>query len=121
MTAEIGKIEDGDNDKYVYATQFVPVDGDTSENAETQLVVISQEVTPDLIRINKLQVQMDEIRVTGKVERCGEIKDHTYSTSCEVYTLFDRAKSKTDLAVCDKGTTDEVKELCRKTIELNLK
>lgn len=102
--------------QFIIATQYVSTG---NSKGSSQAIIVSQEVTPEMQKIMDLQAQLDKIMATGNVANCSEIKDHTYNTSCQVYMLAAKAKSKTDTKVCDAGTTTEVKDLCKKYVEQN--
>jgi len=68
--------------------------------------------SPDLNKLLQLQQQLNDIVKTGKIENCAQITDPTYNESCQAHMLVGKAKSNTDTAVCDAGTTDNIKKLC---------
>jgi hypothetical protein len=64
-------------------------------------------------RLLKLQDKLNSIVVTKDINKCGEITDDVYFKSCNVHILANQAVEEKKLEICDKGTTDEIKQTCR--------
>ncbi|HRY91507.1 MAG TPA: hypothetical protein P5229_04175 [Candidatus Gracilibacteria bacterium] len=58
------------------------------------------------------QTQVQKITSNSKIEDCKSIEDRAFRNFCEGFILAGKAKSNSDVDVCNNASSAEVKELC---------
>jgi hypothetical protein len=58
----------------------------------------------------------DSIVASGEITKCKTLKEENNRTDCELNILANKAIQEKDITVCDQGSTDDIKKICRSMV-----
>jgi hypothetical protein len=111
----------GTSDAKLQITGSTQVDGGTSGTSTAKLEISGSQATAPAAsdEVKKLLANQDMLNTlvkAGDVAKCKTLEMAQYQVSCEANILANKAKSKTDKAVCKAASTPEAQVQCESVV-----